>query len=100
MLPTYRRCKVMRRLTIVQKIGFLVTFCFLFSSSAATFQSVTVSTLVPAVGGADSGSPLISTDGRYVVFGSAAYNLLLTTNGNPVRSFPISKLNVYVRDRS
>ncbi len=50
----------------------------------------------PAGGGGDSRAPIISADGRYVLFSSTADNLV--TNGGAPR-FP-SKLNVYLRDRA
>jgi Tol biopolymer transport system component len=53
----------------------------------------------PAGGSGDSWAPLISPDGRYVLFASAANNLLLTTNQMPIPGgFPLS-LNVFLRDR-
>jgi Tol biopolymer transport system component len=53
-----------------------------------------------AGGGGDSGAPVISPDGRYVLFASAAGNLLLTSNNTAIPArFPAS-LNVFLRDRT
>jgi len=52
----------------------------------------------PAGGGGDSWSPIITPDGRFVLFASAANNLVQTTKGPiPLRIPP--RLNVYLRDR-
>lgn len=48
----------------------------------------------------DSGPSLISPDGRYVLFSSAANNLVLTANTNPIPIKIPAKVNVYLRDRS
>lgn len=47
-------------------------------------------------GGGDSSAPIISADGRYVVFASSAANLVTNQTG---QSGP-AKMNVFVRDRS
>jgi len=53
----------------------------------------------PSGGGGGSWSPILSPDGRFVVFASTANNLLLTSNGAaiPLRIPPT--VNVYLRDR-
>ncbi|MGA9777271.1 MAG: hypothetical protein WBS33_03265 [Verrucomicrobiia bacterium] len=48
----------------------------------------------------DSGPSLISPDGRYVLFSSAANNLVLTANTNPIPIVIPARLNVYLRDCS
>src|ERR1041385_98096 len=54
----------------------------------------------PAGGSADSVSPIISADGRYVLFASAADNLIVNGNGAAIIGpFP-SKYNVFLRDRT
>jgi Tol biopolymer transport system component len=50
----------------------------------------------PAGGDGDSGLSIVSTDGRYVLFASAANNLTLTNNNNSVLP---QRLNVFLRDR-
>jgi Tol biopolymer transport system component len=53
-----------------------------------------------AGGGGDSLAPIISPDGRYVVFSSLANNLVLTSNGLPIPLQVPPKLNVFLRDRT
>ncbi|HWI59310.1 MAG TPA: hypothetical protein VNZ22_18930, partial [Bacillota bacterium] len=54
----------------------------------------------PTGGSGDSWTPIISRDGRYVLFTSTANNLLLATNNQPIPApFPPA-LNVYLRDRT
>lgn len=54
----------------------------------------------PAGGNGDSMGPILSADGRYVLFASTANNLLLTSNNAPIPpSFP-ARLNVFLRDRT
>jgi Tol biopolymer transport system component len=52
----------------------------------------------PSGGNGDSGSPILSPDGRYVLFASAANNLELVSSN----VFPIipPRLNVFLRDRT
>jgi Tol biopolymer transport system component len=57
--------------------------------------------LAPATGGnGDSGPAIISPDGRYVLFSSAANNLALTVNSNPIPVLIPACINVYLRDRT
>lgn len=44
--------------------------------------------------------PIISLDGRYVLFASTANNLTLTSNSNPLPVLIPPKLNVFLRDRA
>ncbi|HTB85803.1 MAG TPA: hypothetical protein VK742_19320 [Candidatus Sulfotelmatobacter sp.] len=54
----------------------------------------------PTSGGGDSGLPVISRNGQYVLFSSAANNLVLNSNGLPYRqAYPVG-MNVFLRDRS
>jgi Tol biopolymer transport system component len=53
-----------------------------------------------AGGGGDSCTPIISPDGRYVLFASTANNLVLTSNANPIPARFPPKLNVFLRDRT
>ena len=63
--------------------------------------SVQSPAFVAAAGGnGDSGPAVISPDGRYVLFSSAANNLALTTNGNPIPVPVPAHSNVYLRDRA
>src|SRR5690242_734441 len=54
----------------------------------------------PAGGGGDSWNPILSADGRYVLFASVANNLVLTTNRTPLPSRFPARLNVFVHDRT
>ena len=57
--------------------------------------------LAPAQGGnGDSGPAIISQNGRYVLFSSAANNLALTANSNPMPVLIPAHINVYLRDRT
>ncbi len=53
----------------------------------------------PAGGGGDSFMPILSADGRYVLFGSTAANLALADSGAAYRPSNPPKINVYLRDR-
>jgi Tol biopolymer transport system component len=73
------------------------------SVAAATFQSVSVrdpGQTAPAGGSGDSWTPILTPDGRYVLFSSLANNLVLnaTSNALPVSLAP--HLNVFLRDRT
>jgi WD40-like Beta Propeller Repeat len=48
----------------------------------------------------DSGLPIMSPDGRYVLFSSAANNLALTASSNPIPVLIPARVNVYLRDRT
>ncbi len=72
-------------------------------ASASPFGLISVRdpSLASAAGGnGDSGPAIISADGRFVLFSSAANNLTLFGNSNPVPVLLPARLNVYLRDRS
>jgi Tol biopolymer transport system component len=52
-----------------------------------------------AGGSGDSWAPMISPNGRYVLFASTANDLVLTTNNPPTPISSPLKLNVFLRDR-
>jgi Tol biopolymer transport system component len=54
----------------------------------------------PSGGSGDSWAPLISPDGRYVLFASTANNLLVASNSLPIPALFPPKLNVFLRDRT
>jgi Tol biopolymer transport system component len=54
----------------------------------------------PAGGSGDSWTPIISPDGRYVLFASTANNLLAITNDTPIPARFPAPLNVFLRDRT
>src|SRR5712671_426959 len=53
----------------------------------------------PAGGSGNSDLPIISADGRYVVFASTAGNLVSDPNAGPVSGLGPRSLQVFVRDR-
>jgi hypothetical protein len=55
--------------------------------------------VAPAGGSGDSLSPIISPDGRYVLFASSANNLVLNTSANPAPPPMPPVMNIYLRDR-
>jgi hypothetical protein len=54
----------------------------------------------PAGADGNCGVPIISVDGRYVVFASTANNLTVTGGNTPIQTRVLGNLNVYVRDRT
>jgi Tol biopolymer transport system component len=54
----------------------------------------------PAAAGGNCGMPIVTPDGRYVVFASTANNLALTGGGSPILTRTLGNLNVYLRDRT
>ncbi len=77
--------------------AFLVSIASL--SAATNLQLVSISE--PSAGASgDSYLPVISADGRYVLFASTANNLVLTTNHTPIPALIPASLNVYLRDRA
>jgi hypothetical protein len=70
---------------------------------ATGFELITARTaeLEPsATANGDSSMPIITPDGRYVLFASTADNLVLMTNNNPVSGAVAPALNVFLRDRT
>lgn len=84
----------------------IITFIGVLISLAATATSLqlasqTDASFSPSVsGGGDSVLPVISHDGRFVLFASSANNLALTTNNTPFHAPLFNCLNVFLRDRS
>jgi len=81
----------------------LAVFLLAVSAMAVPLQLVTTvdpSVGPPASGGGNSMKPIISPDGRYVLFASTADNLALTSSNTPfaVQGYP--KMNVFLRDRT
>lgn len=63
------------------------------------FTIVNTPSLPPDGGGGDSLAPIISRDGRYVLFASSANNLALINSVNPSALPMPAVMNVYLRDR-
>lgn len=53
----------------------------------------------PAGGGGDSELPVLSRDGRYVLFASTAHNLVSLATNRPLPALFPAPINVYLRDR-
>lgn len=80
-----------------------LAFYLAIPARAGTFQLVT--TVDPSVtpasgGGGDSLAPIISADGRYVLFTSTANNLVVDGNTNLLASRFPATLNIFLRDRT
>jgi hypothetical protein len=78
--------------------------CFLFASSAFAGDLQLVSapspgTASPAGGNGNSDLPIVSADGRYVVFTSSAINLVTNPYAGPVSGLAPRSTQVFVRDR-
>ncbi|MGA2244339.1 MAG: hypothetical protein ABSH48_05005 [Verrucomicrobiota bacterium] len=76
---------------------------FALSAAAVSLQlhSQIDPSLAPAASaGGDSDLPVMSSDGRFVLFASTADNLALTTNNLPYRCLQFSCYNVFLRDRA
>jgi Tol biopolymer transport system component len=54
----------------------------------------------PSGGGGDSGAPILSPDGRFVLFTSTAENLSVTSSNTPYHASSLPRLNVFLRDRT
>ena len=103
-----RRCALPSQSRTLQTMPFhalliLVASFTVMSAVAAPLQLVT--TIDPSVatsvgGGGNSMNPIISRDGRYVLFASTADNLALTRTTLPSRFKAHPKMNVFLRDRA
>jgi hypothetical protein len=97
LIPACRRSFVFRFL--------LHTVCFLIaaaSSHAGNLQLVSARSptiISPAGGNGNSDLPIISADGRYVLFASAALNLVTNPYAGPVSGLAPRSTQVFVRDR-
>lgn len=72
-----------------------------FQAPASFIQLVSQpdSSLPPVAGGGGSSQlPIVSADGRYVLFASTANNLMVMGNGAPMPVLTMPGLNVYLRD--
>jgi Tol biopolymer transport system component len=85
--------------------AFLFTLAcgFAISSMALPLQfasGIDAAATPPAGGGGDSWHPIITPDGRYVLFASRANNLVMSGTNNPFLNQMPPKLNVFLRDRT
>jgi Tol biopolymer transport system component len=86
-----------------QVISFGVGVWLACSVSAAPVQLVSApSSSLPAAAsaGGDSYRPIISPDGRYVLFASTANNLVLNSSNAPCVAMVPARMNVFLRDRT
>lgn len=90
----------MRAARLVLRVCIGILFVCAVSASAQLLDLLSVPRPEMAVSGAngDSLNPILSADGRFVLFASAGDNLV-GTNGSSVPVFP-QHLNVYLRDRT
>ncbi len=84
-------------------VCFLIVLATLTGSlvSASPWQLISTrnSSLASDPGGnGDSGPAILSSNGRYVLFSSAANNLMLTASNNPIPDLIPPRINVYLRD--
>ncbi len=82
--------------------GLLVAVPASFSAPASSPQPVVRTDPAlgaPPTGGGDSWGPILTPDGRYVVFASRANNLASGSNGIYLPSVP-PRVNVFLRDRT
>jgi Tol biopolymer transport system component len=89
---------------LIQRISYLLALGLglAVSSVAAPLQLVTAvdpSASQPAGGGGDSWHPILTPDGRYVLFASRANNLVLSGTNSPFLNQVPPKINVFLRDR-
>ena len=81
----------------------LTLMCGCLPVLAGSVQLVSVrdlSEVAPAGGDSDSGAPMVSPDGRYVVFASGANNLTPPGKIGFVPAQTLERLNVFLRDRT
>src|SRR5689334_90555 len=78
----------------------LLLLCFHGAVQGGQLQPVSRSTGMSAFSGGDSVIPVLSSDGRYILFASTANDLALTTNNTRfTRNFP-ARFNVFLRDQT
>jgi Tol biopolymer transport system component len=83
----------------VARVAATVAFCLMLPLMARAQQLVTQpdsTAIPPATGGGDSCQPIISPDGRFVLFASRAHNLAT----NIANTTAPARMNVFLRDRS
>ncbi|HYG35148.1 MAG TPA: hypothetical protein VEC99_10210, partial [Clostridia bacterium] len=96
----------MRKKTMAPQLFWVLISCV---SLLCSFSEVSAQEIVndaslvarPTSGGGDSFNPIVTPDGRYVLFASTAANLVVSSNNTPLISHgPPNTLNVFLRDRS
>ena len=74
--------------------------CCSFATAVELVSEPSTSYVAPAHGNGDSAQPIISRDGRFVLFASTANNLAVNGNGEPYFFPHPSLFNVFLRDRN
>jgi len=80
---------------------FFLGYCF--AAVSAPFHLISArdpGQSAPAGGNGDSLGPIISADGRFVLFSSAANNLVMGSNALALPSLTPARVNVFLRDRT
>jgi hypothetical protein len=101
--PVMRSFATATKLRVVTLLFLLQMFGGLLSVGAAPFELISGHDpfqAPPSGGGGDSWGPILSPNGRYVLFASTANNLLLTSNNTALPLMGSPKLNVFLRDRT
>src|SRR5690348_16011607 len=98
-----KMCSLSRSARACRMGVLLIQTCLALSVTAASSYQLVSATAPefapPAGGGGDSDLPVISRDGRYVLFASTASNLATLPTNRPVPALFPAPLNVYLRDR-
>ena len=94
----------MKQNFVVRHLAICFTFVLGLTLPARALPLQPVTTVNAAVtpstgGGGDSWHPIITPDGRYVLFASRANNLVLSGTNNPFLNQVPPKMNVFLRDR-
>jgi len=80
----------------------VATLFFLNLSAMASTPIVSQllpSAVISTVGGGSSFTPIVSANGRYVLFASTAANLIVEPGGGPMLEAAPAHMNVFLRDR-
>jgi hypothetical protein len=80
-------------------LTFALTFSTVFSQTTQLLSLPDAGQAAADSGSGDSVTPIISADGRYVLFASTANNLVVVGTNKPIPAIEPAPLNVYVRDR-
>ncbi len=104
----YRRTRILavffgRSFGLAMWLGIIVLgLCSPFISQASGLQLVSARASAlgtPAGGNGTSDLPIVSADGRYVLFASTAGNLVTNANPSPVSALTPRSMQVFIRDR-
>ena len=94
------------RTRVTNRRRIAVLFFALFAPSVMVVNALQLTSVAdssitpPAGGGGDSVTPVLSPDGRFVLFTSTANNLSVTSSNTAYRGAAAPRLNVFLRDRT